>query len=146
MVGIWNHRHENNQKHGNKKMKQSSAWKDLERKAAKALGGYRICRANNFAISAPDVYVPDFPEMMVDTKRRKRSFTTHSMLKEVRKKYCKNGGVAVLVTHNHREVGAVVSLSLKDFASLLNKIRSLEGQGNEDQTSVGDVCSNNKRS
>jgi hypothetical protein len=41
-------------------MKQSQAWKNLERKSADLLGGKRICRGSNFSESLPDVEHPYF--------------------------------------------------------------------------------------
>ena len=125
---MFNYRHENNVYYWTKKVKHSSAWKDLERAAAKALGGERICRAGNFAQSAPDVAIEDFPQLKVDTKRRKQNFRHHSMLKEVEKKYCNNSDIAILITKNHSERGAVASLSMRNLARLLDAIRQLRSE------------------
>ena len=145
-MAVWNHRHENNVKHWGS-MKQSSAWKDLERLAAKELRGDRVCRAGNFAISATDVVVPDFLELKVDTKRRKRKFAHHSMLSEIREKYCySEGDVAVLVTRNHGERGAVASMSLRDLGELLDRIRTYRSRDGIDNEGMVTLCSDRQRS
>ncbi|MBL94999.1 MAG: hypothetical protein CMF70_06810 [Magnetovibrio sp.] len=107
-------------------MKHSEAWKALERLAAKELGGTRITRGHNFAVSEPDVYIADFEHLKVDCKRRKQSFTHHTMLQGIKDKYCvSHDDVPVLITRNHGERGAVMSLYLKDGGALLNNIRTL---------------------
>jgi hypothetical protein len=121
----FNYRHENNVYYWTKKMKHSSAWKDLERAAAKALGGERVCRAGNFAQSATDVVIDDFPQLKIDTKRRKQNFKHHSMLKEIEGKYCGDADIAILITKNHSERGAVASLAMRNLARLLDAIRKL---------------------
>ena len=99
--------------------KQSQAWKDLERATAKALGGCRILRGGDFSERAPDVAIPDHPHLRIDCKYRSGGFAHHSLLKECRDKYCKEAGdVAIIVTKGRSERGAVVSLSIEDFAKL----------------------------
>lgn len=104
--------------------KQSEAWKSLERNTAKALGGERIKRGGDFSESAPDVLIPGHPEFRIDCKYRSGGFAHHSLLRECRDKYCKEkGDIALIVTKGRSERGAVVSLSLEDFAELLSQVR-----------------------
>ena len=106
-------------------MKQSDAWKTLERSAAKVLGGFRVTRGADFGISDVDVIVPDFPSLRVDCKRRKQPFAHHRLLSEVKQKYCfKSTDIPLLVTKNHNQRGAVVAIELNDFGRLLNLLRT----------------------
>lgn len=104
----------------------SDAWKALEKKTAEVLGGFRISRADDWGRSDYDVHVPAHPELRIDCKYKKGGFAHHTLLAEVREKYCReDGDVAVLVSKSGRKRGEVVSLSLEDFASLLGTIERL---------------------
>lgn len=109
-------------------MRQSQAWKNLERRVAEALGGKRIVRGNNFAVSDIDVKVPDFPHLAIDAKyRRAQPWKHHAFVEEIAKKYCGKGELTtpVLVTKSGGERGEYVTLRLQDYAALLNAIRGL---------------------
>lgn len=110
----------------------SDAWKALERTVAETLGGKRVHRANDFGVSDVDVKIEDFPHWKIDAKLRKRGWKHHAMLREVAKKYCRDvGDMALLVTKNGGEHGAVVSLSLRDFGILTATLRALRPDPNE---------------
>jgi hypothetical protein len=101
----------------------SKRWKDLERGVATLFRGKRIVRAD-FGETEPDVAVPDFPELRVDCKAYAR-FSHHSLLSEVRRKYCGDGQVPVLVTKAARQIGANVTVPIEHYADLLDAARKL---------------------
>ena len=104
----------------------SKSWKDLEKLTAKSLKGVRVLRGADFSKKDVDVKVPDFPNLQVDSKYRARNWAHHSYLAEIKAKYCNDEeDIAILVTKNHRQHGAVVSLDLEAFSSLLDAIRAL---------------------
>lgn len=115
-------------------MRQSQAWKNLERRAAEALGGKRITRGDNFAISDVDVTVPDFPHLAIDAKYRKaQPWKHHAFVEEIAAKYCQGEkSVPVLITKSGGEHGEYVTLRLADYAALLNAIRALREAKNLD--------------
>jgi len=103
------------------------AWKDLERTAAKILGGKRIIR-EHFGVKKPDVKLKDFPNFKIDTKRYKK-FRVFSLYEEVKKRYCKkpvDQVILVLRQHNKQTKLAVIDLNL--LAKLINFVREKEGQ------------------
>ncbi len=105
-------------------MKQSQAWKALEREAARGLGGKRVHRGADFGVSDVDVTVDDFPEWAIDCKYRSSKFSHHTLLSEIEKKYCGEGRTTpVLVTKHRGGRGAVVSMRLSDFADLVEQLR-----------------------
>ncbi len=105
----------------------SNAWKSLERAIAEELGGKRVVRAD-FGVSDTDVRIEDFPQLKIDAKYR-AAWSHTSYLKEVAKKYAKKpGDIPLLITKQKRQQGAIVCLSLEDFAGMLNRIRALEGR------------------
>lgn len=93
-------------------------WKELEKKTADALGGKRINRSQDYGVSDVDVVVPDFPGMRIDCKYRKRH-AHHSLVEEIRDKYCTEGQFPVLVTKHHSGRREYVTLDLVYFAALL---------------------------
>lgn len=105
-------------------MRRSQAWKDLERETAAALRGKRIYRGADFSVSDTDVLVPDIPELKVDCKY-KQAHSHHSLMAEIREKYCGDQGVPVLVTKSKRQHGACVTVPLEFFAVLLDGWRKL---------------------
>lgn len=111
--------------------RRSQAWKALERLTAKELGGERVTRGDDFSKKEVDVKVPDFESLQIDAKYRKRLWHHHKFLSDVRAKYCPNDAdLAILVTKNPRQRGAVVSMELAHFGCLLDAIRELR-QENE---------------
>ena len=111
------------------KKKRSQAWKSHEKAVAKGLGGRRISRADDWGRSDVDVVVADFPMFRIDGKYRQK-FAHHTLLREVKKKYCKDPkSIPLLVTKQARERGAVVSMSLNDFGALLSMMRDRPEKG-----------------
>lgn len=105
---------------------KSKAWADLERAVAVRLGGRRVLRGSDYSLVAPDVVLDDFPHWQIDSKyRRAQPWKHHSYVLEIRKKYCKDGDVPVLVTKTGNQRGAYVTLSLDDFAGIVNALRGL---------------------
>lgn len=116
-------------------MKRSKAWADLERTAAKALGGKRILRGDDWSASLPDVDLPDLPHWKVDCKYSKAApWRHHGYVEGIAKKYCQQPGeVPVLVTKTGNQAGAYVTMRLEDFAAVLTALRgardlALEGE------------------
>lgn len=116
-------------------MKQSQSWKSLERLVAQKLGGRRVLRGANFSQKDTDVELPDFPHWALDCKYRAKH-AHHRFLAEIRKKYCGPGNVPVLITKARSERGAVVSMSLDDFACLLAALRGLKKAWREDNSAA----------
>jgi len=106
--------------------KRSDRWKQVERDAAEVLGGVRVLRGGDFSESDVDVAIHDLPELKVDCKAYAR-FAHHSLLEEVRRKYCTSeGDVPVLVTKHSRQKGANVTVPISFFADLLDSHRALK--------------------
>jgi len=104
-------------------MRQSQAWKNLERSVAEALGGTRVLRGADFSESDVDVKVDDFPLLAIDCKYRK-SHAFHSLIEEIRTKYCGDGTKSpVLVTKHKNGQRNYVSMDLELLQTLLNIIR-----------------------
>lgn len=101
--------------------RQSTRWKPLEREAATALGGVRVPRWLDFGMSAPDVIVEDF-KIVVDAKAHK-AFSHHTLIENVRTKYCEPGEVPCLVTKAARQRGEFVTVPLDFLGRLLNELR-----------------------
>ena len=109
----------------------SERWKDLERTVARKLRGRRVPRWLDFGVSAPDVLVPDFPELVIDTKAYRR-FAHHTMLEVIAGKYCEPGEIPVLVTKAEGQRGEYVTIPLDWFAELLDKVRGDRDNGTTD--------------
>jgi len=104
----------------------SRRWKQLERDAARALGGKRVPRWLDFGVSAPDVLVEAFC-LVVDAKAHKK-FAHHTLLEAVRTKYCEREQVPCLVTKGARQIGAYATVPLDFLAELLAEVRSYRRQ------------------
>lgn len=104
----------------------SQAWKKLERDVAKALGGERILRGDDFSKKDVDVRVSDFESLQIDAKYRQR-WAHHRFLDEVESKYCdtKAGHMPILVTKHLLQRGACVTLRLEHFGCILDVVREL---------------------
>ena len=106
----------------------SKSWKNLEYDAAEILGGKRISRGQNFSESAPDVYIEDFPNFKVDTKRRKRS-TALTLYNEIKDKYChEDGDEPILIIRQHFKKTALAVIDVKLLAKLLSFVRKNGGK------------------
>jgi hypothetical protein len=101
-------------------------WKDLERTAAQKLHGRRFPRWLDFGQSAPDVVVDDFPELIIDAKAYRR-FAHHTLIEDIKQKYCGRGDVPVLVTKAQGQRGEYVTVDLDYFAALLEELRRARG-------------------
>lgn len=100
-------------------------WKAFEREVAKALGGQRVHRGGNFAETAPDVVLPE-PELKIDCKWRRASFAHHTLLEEIRARYCEDGDVPVLCTRRYKRTGFCVTVPGEFFAVLLRAWRLVQ--------------------
>ena len=101
---------------------RSTRWKQLERDAARALGGVRVPRWLDFGQSAPDVEVRDFG-LIIDCKARK-AFSHHSLIHNIVNKYCEPGEVPCLITKSDRQRGEYVTIPLDFLGNLLNQLRA----------------------
>lgn len=95
-------------------------WKDLERTAARKLGGRRVVREHLFD-SAPDVLVPDF-KLLVECKAYQR-FKHHTLLDTAREKYCHHDEVPCLVTKHSGQRGEYCTVPLDWLAGVLDRLR-----------------------
>jgi hypothetical protein len=96
----------------------SAAWKEAERRAAKALGGTRNKRGEDFSQSVADVSHPLFA---VEVKQRKkfpqlwREGLAQAQRYDTRKP-------PLLVIHEHCSKTDLVCLKLKDFVDLFGPL------------------------
>jgi len=100
----------------------SQAWKNLERQAAGVLGGRRLLRLTApepSYLSCADVELPNFLGLKIDAKYRCR-WAHHSALRKIERKYCEQPtDQLVLVTKEHGQHGAFVTVRLEFLARLL---------------------------
>lgn len=97
-------------------------WKELEKKTASVLGGVRINRALDYGVSDVDVLIPDLLPLRVDCKYRARH-AHHSLMEEIRDKYCSDGQFPVLVTKHHSSHREYVTCDLVLFGAILELLR-----------------------
>ena len=100
------------------------AWQRFERDVAARLDGQRYPRDVLAFESAPDVLVPDVA-LIIDAKLRKR-WTHHTLLADVRRKYCRPGERPLLVTRRSGKAGALVTVELDFFVELLAAYRQMQ--------------------
>ncbi len=96
----------------------SVAWKNLERKIAKKLGGKRITRGGDFSVSDLDV---EHPHFSIEAKyRQKWSFIKHydKLIADTKRLY-KENKVPLLIVKKAKRHGEFVILSLDDFIDLI---------------------------
>lgn len=99
------------------KIVMSERWKELERTAARVLGGERFPRWLGFGQSAPVFLVPDF-RLVVDAKAD-----------TIARKYCEKGEVPVLVTKHANQTGCYATISLEFLGDLQNAVRCARREG-----------------
>lgn len=103
-------------------MKQSQAWKDLERTVAKKLGGKRITRGQNFSVSALDV---EHPLFFIDAKyRQSLGFLSwfDKLIDDSKRLYPGVDRINLLVCKKANRRGEFVILTLDDLAKLMLSI------------------------
>ena len=102
----------------------SQAWKNVERRAAKILGGKRVSRGADFSISDTDVKIDGLPWLKIDAKRRKKH-RHHAMYREAQAKYEKAPeDVTLLVTQEHGSPLKLAVVKVEFFRRLLDAFRS----------------------
>lgn len=111
------------------------AWKAAERRVAKALGGERITPGQfgkkGLGDKRPDVLIPEFPNLKVDSKKYKRH-AVHSLWKEVNDKYCADeSDVAVLVTTEFGKSEMLVTIPASHYRFLLDALQYAQGDASE---------------
>ena len=98
-------------------MSQSQAWKALERKAAKKLGGVRNKRGADFSKTAPDV---EHPLFAVECKKRKALPALLRKGLEQAARYSKKP--PLLVLEERFKKTSLVVLKLNDFCDLFGPL------------------------
>lgn len=95
-----------------------AAWKDLERKVAKELGGKRVLRGADFSDSAPDV---EHHEWAIECKSRK---TLPKLMTEGLKqaKGYHQHKTPILICKEKHKKGEIVCMYLEDFKRWLGHI------------------------
>ncbi len=102
-------------------VKQSQAWKDLERKVAKKLGGKRIVRGNDYSISLLDV---EHDWLALDAKwRTSLAVVTwyNKLVSDNDKIYGKGNKIPILVIKRKGMKGELVVIALEDFIRVVNE-------------------------
>jgi len=95
------------------------AWKKLERRIGKLLGGERVKRMGDYSQSATDVIVPDLPQLKIDCKLR-RGFAHHKLFLKIKARRAN----AVLVTRESSDAPALASFKVEDFVALIGALRN----------------------
>lgn len=95
-----------------------SNWKRHERLTAKALGGKRVSRGNNFSQSLPDI---EHPLLSIECKYRKK---ISSFLKDgiIQAKRYNPDKIPCLVLKERGMRGGLILLRLSDFQDLFGSI------------------------
>lgn len=108
--------------------KQSTAWKNLERTAAKKLGGIRIVRGDDFSQSLLDI---EHPFWAVDCKYRSTLALEgwYTKLCEDNKKlYPDQGKIPILVVKKRGMRGELVVISIDDFLKVIKDEYKTQGE------------------
>ena len=96
----------------------SNSWKNLERKAARALNGKRNSRGNDFGLSIPDV---EHPLLSIECKYRKKiSGFLRDGLKQAEGYHPDK--IPVLILKEKHMQGELVVMRLSDFQKLFERI------------------------
>ena len=96
----------------------SDSWKNLERKAARALNGRRNSRGNDFGLSIPDV---EHPLLSIECKYRKKiSGFLRDGLKQAEGYHPDK--IPVLILKEKHMQGELVVMRLSDFQKLFERI------------------------
>lgn len=104
------------------------AWKKLERKIGKLLGGERIKRMGDFSQSATDVLLHDLPNLRIDCKLRKK-FKHHALFEEIKERYCKSDDdEPLLITKEYGKYTYLVTVDAHFFKELLDAYRKVKQQ------------------
>lgn len=108
-------------------MSDSTNWKNSEKTVANLYNkfgiedAFRVSRAGNYAISDYDVRIPQAEWVKTDSKYSKKSWRSHSLMKEGQGKYCKKiGDELVLYTKGFRERSGFVTVRAEFFTALLS--------------------------
>src|SRR3990172_5864871 len=96
----------------------SNTWKNLERKAARALNGKRNSRGNDFSVSIPDV---EHPLLSIECKYRKKiSGFLRDGLKQSEGYHPEK--IPVLILKEKNMLGELLVMRLSDFQKLFERI------------------------
>lgn len=104
----------------------SKAWKNLERKVAKLLGGVRIVRPS-YSVPAPDVITPLFS---VECKYRKSFGFKKDWWEQTEANAKRSGRIPLLVFKNAGKQDEFAVLKLSHFAKLLEGV-NVDGEEKE---------------
>jgi len=103
--------------------KHTETWKNLERTAARKLGGERIVRGDNYSQSLLDV---EHPWLAIDAKWRSSLATVtwfKKLVKDNEKIYGKGRKVPVLVIKEKGMRSELVVISIEDFIAVVNDVK-----------------------
>lgn len=104
-----------------KKKRQSSAWKDLERKAAKLFGGARVVRGDDFSHARPDVLCERTWSVECKSRSSLTTWGWYTKLKtDTEKFFPKENRIKVLVIKEKGKQGELIVLSTEDFFKILD--------------------------
>lgn len=110
----------------------SQQWKELEKIAAKKLGGVRLVRGNNFSESMLDV---EHPWLAIDAKWRTSLATAtwfKKLCKDNEKIYGKGKKIPVLIIKEKGMRGQLVVIDLDDFITVVNEAKyKIESKEND---------------
>lgn len=100
--------------------KQSTRWKDLERKVADTLNGERVVEDWTLFKQRPDVIVQlhDNRRLIVECKAYER-FSHHAIIEGCQTKYCTGTDVPALATKAAGQVGEYITVPLNFISELL---------------------------
>ena len=101
--------------------KQSSAWKDVEKKAAKLFGGQRVTRGSDFGLDRPDVICASTWSVECKSRSKLTLWGWYTKLKtDTDKFFPGENRVKVLVTKEKGKRGELITLSTEDFFRVLD--------------------------
>jgi hypothetical protein len=101
-------------------IKLSQSWKDLERTAAKKLGGTRLVRGENFSESMLDI---EHEWLACDAKYRTELATVtwyEKLVGDNKKLYPGENKIPVLIIKKKGMRGELIVISLDDFIKVVN--------------------------
>jgi len=105
--------------------KHTDSWKSLEKTTAEILGGKRNIRVS-YSERNTDVFVKDFPQLKIDSKRYKRH-AAYTLYLKVQKKYCKDDkDIPVLILRQNNKQTVLAVIDIKFLGKLLNIVRHKE--------------------
>lgn len=101
-------------------MKQSNAWKSHELSVAKAFGGTRHHRGDDFSTAAGDIDLPASSPFVIECKYRKNlPLVVMDALAQARKYARTADKIPLAILKQKQTDGAIVCIDMQDFLDLL---------------------------